>query len=292
MTDPTVLPSLAIGRVGSAGRERPVVVVDGTAFDASRVTEDIDPAFLDRGGLPALIAAARAGALDPLDIAGQRVGAPIAWPRKVVCIGLNYRAHAVEAGMDPPVEPVVFMKDPGCVVGPTDDLLIPRGSSRTDWEVELAVVIGRTARYLEDPSEARSHIAGYAVSNDVSERELQIERGGGQWDKGKSCETFNPLGPWMVPVEGLEDPQALGIRLWVNGELRQSSSTADMIFGVDHLVWALSRHMVLRPGDVVNTGTPAGVALGSADQRYLRSGDLVEAEIDGLGRQVQRCVDA
>ena len=287
MTDPAPLAPVALGRVGEPGAERPVVLVDGAAFDARPVTDDITPGFLERGGLDPLVAAARAGALPATDVGGERIGPPIDGPRKVVCIGLNYHGHAAETGATPPDEPVVFMKDAGCVVGPDDDVLIPPGSTRTDWEVELAIVIGRTARYLGSPADAAGHIAGYTISNDVSERELQLERSGGQWDKGKSCETFNPLGPWLVPSSAVGDPQALDLRLWLNGELRQSSNTADMIFGIDHIVWALSRCMVLRPGDVVNTGTPAGVALGSADQQYLRAGDVLELEITGLGRQRQ-----
>jgi 2-keto-4-pentenoate hydratase/2-oxohepta-3-ene-1,7-dioic acid hydratase in catechol pathway len=199
-----------------------------------------------------------------------------------VCIGLNYRDHADETGATLPSEPVVFMKDPYSVVGAFDDVLVPRGSFKTDWEVELAVVIGRTARYLADPDAAVAHIAGYAISNDVSERAFQLERGG-QWDKGKSCETFNPLGPVLVTADEVPDPQALGLRLWVNGDLKQSGSTADMVFGVAHIVWYLSQFMVLYPGDLINTGTPAGVALGSSHPRYLEPGDVIDLEIDGLG---------
>jgi 2-keto-4-pentenoate hydratase/2-oxohepta-3-ene-1,7-dioic acid hydratase in catechol pathway len=172
------------------------------------------------------------------------------------------------------------------VVGPDDEVLIPRRSTKTDWEVELAVVIGSSARYLDSPSDAAACIAGYAISNDVSEREFQMERGG-QWDKGKNCETFNPFGPWIRTADEVPDPQALGLRLRVNGEIRQNSSTREMIFGVQHLVWYLSQFLVLRPGDVINTGTPAGVALGRPDKPYLRAGDVVEIEIDGLGRQQQ-----
>jgi 2-keto-4-pentenoate hydratase/2-oxohepta-3-ene-1,7-dioic acid hydratase in catechol pathway len=217
----------------------------------------------------------------------DRVGAPIARPGKIVCIGLNYSDHAAETGAQPPSEPVVFFKAANTLVGPNDTVLVPRLSRKTDYEVELAVVIGRTARYLDDPADAAGVIAGYAVADDVSEREFQIERGG-QWDKGKSCETFNPLGPWLVTADEVPDPQALGLRLWVNGELRQAGHTKNMIFGVHHVIWYLSQFMVLEPGDVVNTGTPAGVALGRGDGAYLREGDLVELEIDGLGRQRRR----
>lgn len=278
---------LRIGRLGPVGDEVPVVEFANTVFDARPVTADIDGPFLARGGIEELAVAVSAGTLDEIERAGLRVGAPIATPSKVVCIGLNYHRHAAETGAAPPDEPIVFMKDPGCVVGPNDTVLIPRGSTRTDYEVELAVIIATTCRYLDSPASALDHIAGYAISNDVSEREFQIERSGGQWDKGKSCETFNPLGPWLVPSVAVE-PQALDLGLWVNGEQRQSSTTADMIFPVAHLVWYLSQFMVLRPGDVVNTGTPEGVALGRPDQHwYLRSGDVVEIEIVGLGRQHQ-----
>lgn len=215
-----------------------------------------------------------------------RFGAPLADPGKVVCIGLNYRDHAAESGAAIPDEPIVFLKTTDTVVGPDDGILLPRRSRKTDYEVELGVVMGGTARYLDSPADAAGLVAGYALSHDVSEREFQLERGG-QWDKGKSCETFNPLGPWLVTADEVPDPQAIGLRLWVNDELRQAGSTADMVFGVHHLVWYLSQFMVLRPGDVVNTGTPAGVALGRGDDYYLRVGDVVELEADGLGRQRQ-----
>ena len=178
------------------------------------------------------------------------------------------------------------MKGPDTVIGPNDTVLIPRKSIKTDWEVELAVIIGSPARYLDAPADAWSVIGGYAIANDVSEREFQLERGG-QWDKGKSCETFNPLGPWLVTPDEIEDPHALRMGLLVNGETRQEGSTANMIFGVDHVIWYLSQFMVLEPGDVINTGTPAGVALGLPDHPYLRSGDVMELWIDGLGRQRQ-----
>ncbi len=278
---------LRLGRFGPVGHEVPVVEFAGTVFDARRVTTDIDGNFLAGDGIESLAAAVSAGTLDEFDTDGMRIGAPIATPSKVVCIGLNYHRHAAETGAAPPDEPIIFMKDPGCVVGPNDTVLIPRTSTKTDYEVELAVVIATTCRYLDSPGSALGHVAGYAISNDVSEREFQIERSGGQWDKGKSCETFNPLGPWLVPAAAIE-PQALELSLWVNGEQRQSSTTADMIFPVAHIVWYLSQFMVLRPGDVINTGTPEGVALGRPDLPwYLRQGDVVELEIAGLGRQQQ-----
>jgi 2-keto-4-pentenoate hydratase/2-oxohepta-3-ene-1,7-dioic acid hydratase in catechol pathway len=203
----------------------------------------------------------------------------------VVCIGLNYAAHAAESGVEPPAHPVVFFKHPNTVVGPNDEVLVPRGSTKTDWEVELAVVIGKTARYVETDEEALACVAGYTVSNDVSERALQLEVSGGQWSKGKCCETFNPLGPALIPADEV-DPQSLGLRSWVNGEVRQDSNTRDMVFSVAALIRDLSQYMTLDPGDLVNTGTPEGVAL-SGRFPYLSPGDTVECEIDGLGKQKQ-----
>lgn len=273
-------------RVGPEGAERPgVLAEDGSLLDLSGLTREIDGDFLATG-LERAKAAYAAGELPPLQNTPEGIGAPLARPGKVVCIGLNYRDHAEETGAAEPAEPVVFMKAPDTVVGPEDQVLIPRASAKTDWEVELGVVIGAPARYLDGPRDAAAHIAGYVLSHDVSEREFQIERGG-QWDKGKNCETFNPLGPWLVTADEVADPQGLGMRLWVNGELRQNGSTKNMIFDVGHVVWYLSQFMVLRPGDVINTGTPAGVALGRTDHPYLREGDVVELEIDGLGRQRQ-----
>lgn len=273
-------------RVGPEGAERPAVLAeDGSLLDLSGLTREIDGDFLATG-LERAQAAYAAGELPPLQNTTERIGAPLARPGKVVCIGLNYRDHAEETGADIPAEPIIFMKASNTVVGPDDDVLIPRDSEKTDYEVELAVVMGGRARYLDSPADARPLIAGYAISNDVSEREFQLERGG-QWDKGKSCETFNPLGPYLVTADEIDDPQNLGLRLWVNGELRQDGSTKDMIFPVDHLIWYLSRFMVLDPGDVINTGTPAGVALGAPGTPFLRRGDVMELEIDGLGRQRQ-----
>jgi 2-keto-4-pentenoate hydratase/2-oxohepta-3-ene-1,7-dioic acid hydratase in catechol pathway len=279
-------------RLGGSGAERPFAVDDaGIAYDVGSLTRDVDGAFLAADGVTTVRESLAAGALPsagPLAALGLRYGAPVARPGKVVCIGLNYRDHAAETGAALPAEPIVFMKDPATVVGPYDDVLVPRRSVKTDWEVELAAVIGRPARYLADETAGLGCVAGFAVANDVSEREFQLDRGG-QWDKGKSCETFNPLGPWLVPADEVPDPQALGMRLWVNGQLRQDGTTKDMIFGVGHLVWYLSQFMVLHPGDVIDTGTPAGVALGQPDPKpYLRAGDFLELEIDRLGRQRQR----
>jgi len=271
-------------RTGEPGTERPAIsTADGRLLDASSVVDDIDARVL-AGSLQELQSAVDRGILP--EAPPGRFGAPVAAPGKVVCIGLNYRDHAAESGAAIPDEPIVFLKTTDTVVGPDDGILLPRRSRKTDYEAELAVVLGGTARYLDGPDAAVGLVAGYVLSHDVSEREFQLERGG-QWDKGKSCETFNPLGPWLVTADEVPDPQAIGLRLWVNGEPRQSGSTADMVFGVHHLVWYLSQFMVLRPGDVVNTGTPAGVALGRGDESYLRAGDVVELEADGLGRQRQ-----
>ncbi|MEV7096573.1 fumarylacetoacetate hydrolase family protein [Amycolatopsis sp. NPDC051045] len=277
-------------RLGEPGSERPFVRADdGTTYELGGLTADIDGRFLAADGIARAAAALAAGELPRVSeniVDSLRLGAPVAQPGKVVCIGMNYRRHAEETGATPPAEPVVFMKAPDVVVGPGDDVLIPRGSVSTDWEVELGVVIGKTARYLGSVDEALEHVAGYVVSNDVSERDLQFRTG--QWDKGKSCENFNPLGPALIPASEVPDPQDLGLRLWVNGEKKQDSSTKDMIFTVAEIVHHLSQVMVLRPGDLINTGTPEGVALGQPDPKpYLRDGDVIELEIDGLGRQRQ-----
>ena len=273
-------------RLGPAGSERPAIRDGGVIYDLGGLTPDIDGEFLAADGIARTRAALERGSLPELRAAERmRVGAPVARPAAVLCIGQNYAAHAAESGVPAPQQPVLFLKHPNTIVGAYDDILLPPGGERTDWEVELAVVIGRRARYLTSPDEASAHIAGYTVSNDVSERAFQIEHSGGQWSKGKCCETFNPLGPSLVPADAV-DPQALRLRTWVNGEARQDSSTADMIFPVDHLVWHLSQYVVLEPGDIINTGTPEGVAF-SGRFPYLAGGDVVEIEIDGLGRQSQ-----
>ncbi|MFG2581148.1 fumarylacetoacetate hydrolase family protein [Streptomyces malaysiensis] len=284
-------------RVGPSGAERPALLdQNGTLRDLSALVPDIDGALLaDEAALARVREAAAAegdDALPAIEDGGVRIGPPLGRIGKIVCIGLNYHGHATETGAAIPEEPIVFMKAPDTVVGPDDTVLVPRGSVKTDWEVELAIVIGRTARYLDSHEDALAAVAGYAIAHDVSERAFQIERGG-QWDKGKNCETFNPLGPWLVTADEVPDPQALGLRLWVNGELEQSGSTADQIFGVAEVVRYLSQFMTLYPGDVINTGTPAGVAMGRPEPKpYLRAGDVVELEIDGLGRQRQEFKDA
>jgi 2-keto-4-pentenoate hydratase/2-oxohepta-3-ene-1,7-dioic acid hydratase in catechol pathway len=275
-------------RLGPVGDERPAVRTDdGTTYDLLPITPDIDGAFLANDGVNRVRAALDSGELGALSTEGVRVGPPLAHPGKIICIGLNYRDHAEETGADIPGEPVMFLKTPDTIVGPYDEVLVPRRSVKTDWEVELGVVIGRTARYLESEEDALACVGAYVLSHDVSEREFQIERGG-TWDKGKNCETFNPLGPFLVPADEISDPQSLEMRLWVNGEIKQNSSTKNMIFPVAEIVRYLSQFLVLRPGDVINTGTPAGVALGQPEPKpYLRAGDVVELEIEGLGKQRQ-----
>ncbi|MFF1459803.1 fumarylacetoacetate hydrolase family protein [Streptomyces sp. NPDC058330] len=282
-------------RVGTAGAERPALLDrNGTLRDLSGFVTDIDGELLaDASALARVRQAAQTpDVLPPLDTEGLRIGPPVARIGKIVCIGLNYHDHAAETGAAIPDEPILFFKAPDTVVGPEDTVLVPRGSRKTDWEVELAVVIGRTARYLDSAEEALGHVAGYATAHDVSEREFQLERGG-TWDKGKNCETFNPLGPWLVTADEVPDPQALGLRLWVNGELKQDGTTAEQIFPVGEVVRYLSHFMTLYPGDVINTGTPAGVAMGRPEPKpYLRAGDVVEVEVEGLGRQRQALKDA
>ena len=281
-------------RLGEPGRERPYVELPGGAvLDVSDVTGDFDPAFLAGGGLERLrgAIAARAGEAGPRP-AGVRVGAPIPRPGKIVCIGLNYADHAAETGAPVPGEPVVFMKAPTTLVGPHDEVRVPRGSVKTDYEVELGVLIGRECRYLASAGQGLAAVAGYLVSNDVSEREYQLERGG-QWDKGKSCETFNPAGPYLVTADEVPDPGELDLWLDVNGRRRQTSNTKNMVFGVGELIRYLSGFMVLEAGDLINTGTPGGVALATGDPAdYLRAGDVVELGITALGAQRQNIVAA
>ena len=279
-------------RLGNKGSEIPAVEHLGKFYSLQSHVQDIDSKFFDSNFVDQIEELISQGHLSELETAGAlRRGAPISRPGKIVCIGLNYRDHANETGADIPSEPVVFMKDPDTIVGANDDVFIPRNSVKTDWEVELGVVIGKEARYLDSPKNGLEYVAGYVMSHDVSEREFQLERGG-QWDKGKSCETFNPLGPVFVPKSQIADPQNLNLKLWVNGELKQNGSTSNQIFSVEYVIWYLSQFMVLRPGDLINTGTPAGVALGLPGNPYLRAGDEVSLEIDGLGSAKQRFIQA
>ncbi len=277
-------------RIGAVGAERPALRIDDESYvEVSDVVGDFDGAFFTAGGPALLRDAVSGGTARPL--AGERIGAPVARPHQILCIGLNYRDHAEEAGMPVPEEPIVFTKAPNTMVGPYDDVHIPRRSTKTDWEVELGVIIGRRCRYLRDEDEARAAIAGYVLVNDVSEREFQLERGG-QWVKGKSAETFNPCGPWLATPDEVPDDRALGMWLDVNGRRRQTGSTATMLFGPAYLVHYLSQFMVLEPGDLINTGTPPGVGMGAKPPTYLEPGDVVELGIDGLGSQRQRVVAA
>lgn len=278
-------------RLGEPGDEHPAVRHDTRIHRLDALTADIDGAFFAGSGIARTRAALAAGDLPLFEGADDlRVGAPIARPPAVLCIGQNYAAHAAESGDAPPSVPILFHKHPNTVIGAFDDVNIPPGAEKVDWEVELGVVIGTRARYLASPEEALTHVAGYVVSHDVSERAYQTDHSGGQWSKGKNAETFNPLGPVLVPADEV-DPQAL--RLWstVNGEPRQDSNTADMIFTVAQIVHHLSQYLVLEPGDLINTGTPQGVAL-SGRFPYLRAGDVVELGIDGLDSQRQRLVNA
>ena len=273
-------------RVGSIGNEKPVVIPTGSteSYDASSIFADFDRDFFEANGVEKLRVAVSDGKLPKIDILNKRIGAPLSDPQKIVCIGLNYREHAREGNMEIPKEPIIFMKAPNTIIGPNDEIIIPRLSAKTDWEVELCVVIGKQAKYLNSPQEALEYVAGYAVSNDVSEREFQLERGS-QWDKGKSCETFNPLGPWIATTDEVSDPQNLKLWLKINGAEEQSSNTSDMIFDVAHLIWYTSQFMVLDPGDMINTGTPQCVGNGKKPPRYLKAGDVVELGITGLGEQ-------
>jgi 2,4-didehydro-3-deoxy-L-rhamnonate hydrolase len=277
-------------RIGEKGSERPVVAVgDDEYVDVSDLVADYDAAFFgDPSAMTSLadVVADRVAARSVGSLLGERIGAPIARPHQILCVGLNYADHAAESGAEVPSEPIVFTKAPNTMVGPYDDVWIPRGSLKTDWEVELGVVIGTRARYLEDDDAARAAIAGYVLVNDVSEREFQLERGG-QWVKGKSAETFNPCGPWLLTPDEIPDVRELALWLDVNGVRRQDGSTRHMVFDPVHLVRYLSQFMVLEPGDLINTGTPAGVGLGLTPPVYLASGDRMELGIDLLGTQSQ-----
>jgi len=281
-------------RIGAPGAEKPVVRVDDDSYvDVSDVVTDFDEAFFGgaSGGLAGLrpLVADRIARGQVSPFAGERVGAPIARPHQILCIGLNFSDHAAETGQRIPDEPILFTKSPNTLQGPNDDVRTPRGSTKLDWEVELGIVIGARAGYLDDEAAAAEHIAGYCVVNDVSERSFQIERGG-QWTKGKSAETFNPAGPYLVTGDEIDDVLDLGMWLEVNGVRRQTGSTATMIFDPLFIVHYLSQFLVLEPGDLINTGTPPGVGLGMSPPVWLQPGDLITLGIDGLGSQRQRVV--
>ncbi|SRR6266545_336609 len=278
-------------RIGPTGAEKPVVRIDDTSYvDVSDLVTDFDTAYF-AGGHDRLrdAVAERIATGETAPFAGERIGAPIARPHQILCIGLNYRDHAAETGQAVPEEPILFTKSPNTLVGPNDPVRQPRGSTKLDYEVELGIVIGQRASYLDTPEDARAVIAGWVLCNDVSERAFQIERGG-QWTKGKSAETFNPTGPWLATPDEIKDVMALDMWLDVNGERRQTGSTATMVFDPYVIVHYLSQFMVLEPGDLIDTGTPPGVGMGFDPPRWLRPGDVVELGIEGLGVQRQQIV--
>lgn len=280
---------MKIGRVGPVGSEKPVVFLsEGRAVFVDSLIDDWNRATLSSGALET-VRAADLTSLPVVDLARSRIGAPVARPSKVICIGLNYTKHAEETGAPIPTEPVVFMKSPDCVIGPFDNIEIPPGSTATDYEVELGIVIGSRIRYARDHDHARSAILGYTVSQDVSERYWQIERGG-LWDKGKSFPTFNPCGPW-IETDPAFNPQKQAMSCSVDGVVRQDSDTSDMIFSADEIVRYVSNCMELFPGDIITTGTPAGVAMGMKPQQYLTVGQVVETTIAGIGTMRSTCVD-
>ena len=274
-------------RFGPAGREKPGIIdADGKIRDLSGVVPDIAGEALSPSGLAAIRNAAVSSL--PLVPAGTRIGPCVGKVGNFIAIGLNYADHAAEAGMPIPKEPIIFNKAPSCICGPNDDTMIPKESTKLDYEIELGIVIGSRARYLSQ-DQAMDAVAGYCLANDVSEREFQIERSG-QWTKGKGSETFGPIGPWLVTKDEIKDPQNLSMQLTVNGEVRQKGSTKTMIFGVAHIVWYCSQFMVMDPGDVIVTGTPPGVALGMKPPKFLKAGDVVRLTMDGLGEQTQKVV--
>jgi 2,4-diketo-3-deoxy-L-fuconate hydrolase len=277
---------------GLRGQEKPgILSADGKRKDLAAFFSRWDGEFFRNDGIVRLASFLKSDQARSLPDVAETVrwGAPVARPGKIVCIGLNYSDHAAETGAKIPQEPILFMKAPNTWVGPYDDVEIPKDSAKTDWEVELGVVIGKEARYVRSPEDAMEHVAGYCISNDVSERAFQIERGG-QWTKGKSCDTFSPLGPWLVTRDEVSDVGSLPMSLRVNGEQRQNGSTSKMIFGVARLVWYISQFMTLEPGDLISTGTPPGVGMGMKPPQFLKVGDVMELEIEGLGKQKQKCV--
>jgi 2,4-didehydro-3-deoxy-L-rhamnonate hydrolase len=280
---------MKFARLGDPGSEIPVVIAEDRTYDLRSVASDVNGDFLAADPVGRTRAALDAGTLPELtDADARRIGAPIARPSAVICVGQNYAAHARESGAEPPTVPILFLKTPNTVVGPDDAVTIPRGSEKTDWEVELGIVIGSRTAYLESPADSAAHIAGYVVCNDVSERAFQMEVSGGQWSKGKAAFGFNPTGPWLVTPDEVE-VQNLRLRSFVNGEPRQDSNTNDMIFSVAEIVHHISQYITLEPGDLILTGTPQGVAFGGKFP-YLRTGDVVEIDIEGLGGQRQEFI--
>ena len=279
---------MRIARFGKFGSERPAVMInDAQAVYVDHLIKDWNRDELESGAVEK-VKAADLSSQTPFDIAGLRIGSPVARPTKLICIGLNYAKHAAESGMTPPPEPVVFMKAPDCLIGPNDEIAIPPNSTATDYEVELAIVIGKRALYLKSEAEARDYILGYSISQDVSERHWQIERAG-QWVKGKSFPTFNPMGPQLVTSDEFA-PDDVRVYCTVDGEKRQDSRTSDLIFGISHIVWYLSQFMELMPGDVINTGTPEGVGMGFKPTKYLKAGQVVVTGIEGIGEMTSRTI--
>lgn len=273
-------------RFGEAGKEKPGIFDQGAFFDASDFFPDYDESFFANNGLEKLQALFQEKQLPAISV--SRLGCPVHRPSKIVCIGLNYSDHAKETGATPPNEPVIFLKSTTAIIGPNDAVMIPRDSIKTDWEVELALVIGKKASYVSE-SEAMEYVAGYVLHNDISEREFQLERGG-TWDKGKGCDTFAPIGPWLVTKDEIADVHNLKLWLTLNGEQVQQGTTANLIFGVPFLVAYVSQFMTLLPGDIISTGTPAGVGLGMKPPVYLKPGDVMELGIDGLGSSKQTVI--
>ena len=279
---------MKIARFGAIGSERPAVMLNQSqAIYVDHLIKDWNRSELEAGALEK-VKSADLSSQTPFDIAGLRIASPVARPTKLICIGLNYARHAAEAGMTPPPEPVVFMKAPDCLIGPNDEIAIPPNSTATDYEVELAIVIGKRALYLKSESEARSHILGYSISQDVSERHWQIERAG-QWVKGKSFPTFNPMGPAIVTEDEFK-PDDVRLYCTVDGDKRQDSRTSDLIYGIDHIVWYLSQFMELFPGDIINSGTPEGVGMGFKPTKYLTRGQDVITGIEGLGEMRSKTI--
>lgn len=276
-------------RFGTINKEKPgVLLSNGTKLDVSTFVSDYDEDFFGNDGIKKLQTWLKDNQKScPIVADYVRLGAPLARPSKIVCVGLNYAKHAAESGMDVPEEPVLFFKATSAIVGPFDDIIIPKGSIKTDWEVELAIVIGKKASYISE-KDAMNHVAGYVLHNDVSERTFQIERSG-QWVKGKSCDSFAPLGPFIATADEIKDPNSLNLWLKLNGQVMQDSSTNDFIFDIQHVVSYISQFMTLLPGDVISTGTPFGVGLGLKPPRYLTDGDVVELGIEGLGISKQTC---
>ena len=274
-------------RFGKEGQEKPGIHLDGKNYDLSVFVKDYDENFFEQNGLEKLASIVNEEKL-PLVEDGQRIGSPIARPSKILCIGLNYAKHAKETGAAIPTEPILFMKSTSSLTGPFDNIIIPKNSEKTDWEVELGVVIGKKASYVSE-EEAMDYVAGYVLHNDVSERAFQLERGG-TWDKGKGCDSFAPLGPWLVTKDEIQNPHRLRLWLSLNGKMMQDSNTDDLIFNIPQLISYSSQFMTLLPGDVISTGTPAGVGLGFSPNIYLKPGDVVELGIDGLGSSKQTAI--